>query len=340
MTYILNANVALRGWQLVPRAYYVRGAMGARGLSQDEMDILPKCDGEAELSPSPLLQSLLARGLCAEAKDSEKLTEWQRYRFCDNRYFPAANWAVTGRCNFNCRHCFNAADNAPLTSEFTWEQSLDFIRQMDDCGVQNISLTGGEPMLHPRFLDICREIDRRGMVIDELTTNGSLIDAKMLDALAKLKSQPVFKLSFDGVGHHDWFRMRKGAEQDVLDKTKLLRENDFRVRWQSNVHRGNLDAMLPTARLGHVLGIESIRVIRTTEVPRWKEMGGDLCLSLAEYYDFALEFTRAYLEEDLRPSVDIWQTIQFRPESKSYHHRPVEGGLHTYRDSLPVSGES
>jgi radical SAM protein with 4Fe4S-binding SPASM domain len=274
--------------------------------------------------------------MCFPSENGERLTEWQKYRFCDNRYFPAANWAITGKCNFNCRHCFNAADNTPLMSEFSWEQCQNFIRQIDECGIQNISLTGGEPMLHPHFMDICREINRRGMVVDEVTTNGSLITPEMLGEFARFECKPVFKLSFDGIGHHDWFRMKKGAEREVLDKTKLLRDKGFSVRFQTNVHKDNMDTILPTAKLADEMGVESIRVIRTTEALRWAEMGGDLCLSIKEYYDFALDFTRAFLAEDLNIAIDIWQVFQLSPRSRTYHHRPIEGGVHTYRDSLPV----
>ena len=167
MVCILSPRVALRSWQLVPRAYYVYGEGGARGITEKEFDVLIKCDGITDVPPSPLLDSLTARGLCKPAENGETLTDWQRYRFCDNRYFPALNWAVTGKCNFNCRHCFNAADDAASMSEFTWDQCRDFILQLDECGVQNVALTGGEPMLHPQFMDIYREFSRRGiMVID------------------------------------------------------------------------------------------------------------------------------------------------------------------------------
>ena len=264
MKYLLNPDVALRGWRLVPRAYYLRGAEYARGLTQEEFDILMKCDGETDLPPSPIPGSLSGRGLCAPAKESnEHPNGWQRYRFCDNRYFPAVNWAITGKCNFNCRHCFNAADNAPLNAEFTWEQSLDFIRQLDECGVQNVTLTGGEPMLHPHFMNICREVERRGMTLGEITTNGSFINDEIPDELAAFRVKPVFKLSFDGVGHHDWFRMKEGAEQDVIEKTKLLKERGFRILWQTNVHRNNTDAILPAIKLANDMGVQGIRVIRT-----------------------------------------------------------------------------
>ncbi len=336
MAYILSPNIALRGWQLVPRAYYIRGGGGARGLTLEEFDILTKCDGETDIDPSPLLGYFLACGLCVPAGNGERMTEWQKYRFCDNRYFPAVNWAITGRCNMFCRHCFNASDNAPLLTEFSWEQCRDFIGQLAGCGVQNVALTGGEPMLHPHFMDICREVDRMGMVIEEVTTNGSLITPAILDIFEKFDCKPLFKLSFDGVGHHDWFRMRDGAERDVIEKTKLLGDKGFRVRWQTNVHKGNRDTILPTVKLAEEMGVEAVRIIRTSEAPRWAEMGGDLCFGIAEYYDFGLDFTKLFLEEDLRIAVDIWQVIQIWPGSKSYHHRPIEGGTHKYRDSLPV----
>ena len=336
MKHILNPNIALRAWWFVPHAYYRRDVFGAKGLSAKDFDILKQCDGEAEIESSPLLESLVERGLCTLAKSGEKLTEWQKYRFCDNRYFPAVNWAITGKCNFNCRHCFNAADYSPLMSEFSWEQCQDFIRQLDECGVQNFSLTGGEPMLHPRFMDICREIVRYGMTIDELTTNGSFITPEMLDEFNSLGVNPVFKLSFDGIGHHDWFRDKKGAELQVIEKIKLLREKSFLVRMQTNVHKGNVDTILPTAKLAEELGVESIRIIRTTEAPRWAEMGGDLCLSVTEYYDFALEFISGFLVGNRQISVDIWQVFQIWPHSRRYHHRPVQSSAEKYRGSLPA----
>lgn len=71
----------------------------------------------------------------------------------------------------------------------------------------------------------------------------------------------------------------------------------------------------------------AMRVVRTTEVPRLVENGGDLCLSVAEYYDFALDFVRAYLEDNLKMPADIWRVIQFMPKEMTYRHRPVIGSV-------------
>lgn len=115
MRYILSNHIALRSWQLVPYAYYIKGERNAKGLKADEFVFLSSCDGKSELpSPgeSPLARRFLDDGLIRRAEGGETLSDWSRPRLCLNRYFPAMNWMITGKCNYNCIHCFNAADNA------------------------------------------------------------------------------------------------------------------------------------------------------------------------------------------------------------------------------------
>ena len=53
MRYLLNPNIALRSWKLVPYAYYSKGERNAKGLKKEEFEFLCACDGKAEL-PSGL----------------------------------------------------------------------------------------------------------------------------------------------------------------------------------------------------------------------------------------------------------------------------------------------
>ena len=60
---------------------------------------------------------------------------------------------VTERCNLNCAHCFLSA--GPKGDHM----SIDDIRntvmpRLKECRVVSITLTGGEPFLHPDILDI------------------------------------------------------------------------------------------------------------------------------------------------------------------------------------------
>lgn len=336
MKYILNPNIALRSWRLVPCAYYIKHRRDACGLSREEFDLLCLCDGLHELEESALLRKFTDSGMVRPCAGGEKLGEWQKPRFCDNRYFPSMSWMLTGKCNYNCLHCFNAADNAPLMSEFTLEEAERLIEEAEKCGINAITVTGGEPMLHKDFFDIIESIYAHGMYVRELNTNGFFLNESSLEKLKSIDGDIRIKISFDGFGHHDWLRNRKGAEENALRAIRLSKEYGFFTQVQTNVHRRNKDAILYTAEQMDAVGVEHMRIIRTTEAPRWLQNADGATLGIGEYYDTMFEFLRAYIKEQHKMSVDIWQVVQVYPEIRSYRARPVECSEGEYRDSIPV----
>lgn len=336
MKYILKEEIALRSWRLVPYAYYTKGHRTAKGLKKEEYEMLRRLDGSQDIADSALLQSLLSRGFCRPAKEGETLSEWQKEKVCDNRYFPAMNWMITGKCNYNCLHCFNAADNNRLQSEFTPEEAEKLICEAEECGINAFTITGGEPMLHPHFMDIICSIYAHGMYVEELNTNGFFITQEILDEMKAIGCYPLMKISFDGIGHHDWLRNRKGAEADALRAIRLCVDNGFRVKVQTNVHRLNVHTMLPTAKLLSDMGVAEMRIIRTTEAPRWVQNAGDACLTLEEYFDAMLDFLKEYTQTDSNMEIDVWNFAHLWARSKTYRPRAMECGAGEYRDSLPV----
>ena len=332
----LNESIALRSWDLVPRAYYVNGIREARGLSSEEFSAMLASDGNHDLEDTPTLRELIARGLVEECKPGEEIDDWQRLRVFPNRHFPHINWSITGKCNFNCLHCFMAADNAPMMEEFTWEECLALLDEIEGCGIQTITLTGGEPMLHSHFMDTCREIARRHLTLAEINTNGSFITENILDEFRALGLNPEIKISYDGVGHHDWLRNREGAEQLARRAFELCRTKGFRTRAQTNVHRGNLDCMFETVKWLDNLGVEEIRIIRTSEAPRWEKNAHGMCLDIKEYYDAMLELMGQVAASDMRIAVDIWQFVHFDPKGCWYVNHPVQGSCAHYRETVPV----
>lgn len=336
MKYILYPHIALRSWWKVPYAYYIKGQRNAKKLTKEEYDLLCLCDGQTDISPSSLLDSLMERGFIIPCEKGDmSLSCWQK-RECINRYFPAMNWMITGKCNYNCLHCFNASDNSPLMSEFTMEEAEKLMDEAMICGINAWTITGGEPMCHKNFFDILEGIHRRGMYVEELNTNGYYITQEALDRMKEIGCYPLIKISFDGISHHDWLRNRHGAEDDALRAIKLCTDNGFRVKVQTNVHRHNVESMIPTANLMEELGVSTMRIIRTTEVPRWNENAEGATLTLEEYFDAMLNFVDEFSKEEHRMNIDIWQFLTMHPAFKSYRMRAVECGIGQYRDSLPV----
>lgn len=345
MHYILNPNVALRSWWLVPDAYYIRGQRNAQGLKKEELEFLTACDGKTELpscKDSTLAATLLRRNLIFEApagfeaQAGSTVSEWSRLRVCDNRYFPAMNWMITGKCNYNCLHCFNAADNAPLIQEWSLPEAEKLLDEAEKCGINAFTITGGEPMCHKDFFPIMEGIYRRGMYVEELNTNGFYLTPETLERMCEIGCTPLIKISFDGLGYHDWMRNRSGAEQDALRAIRLCVQKGFRVKVQTNVNRKNIDSMLPTARLLDSIGVEEMRIIRTTEAPRWIQNASGMTLELSEYYDRMFEFAQDYAKADGNMVVDIWQVMTLRPRQRAYRLRVVECGIGEYRESLAV----
>lgn len=336
MRYVLSGNVALRSWDRIPWACYVWGRPVPQRLEPEEFALLALCDGAHDLGPSPLLDRLVGRGYARPATAGETWDPWSAPRSYGNRLFHSVNWAVTGRCNYRCRHCFMAADSGPMLGEFSWDECLALLDECERCGVQNVTLTGGEPLLHPRFMDIVRECARRRLFVGEINTNGSLLTAAVLDEFRALGMDTEFKVSYDGVGHHDWLRGVDGAEEDALRAMRLAHERGFKVRAQTNVHRGNLDAMFKTVRLLDEMGVDEVRIIRTTETPRWAANGGDATLGIVEYYDAMLDLVDRCVRAGFGIAVDVWQFIYYAPRTGAYGFHPAQIQCGRYRDTTPA----
>ena len=82
--------------------------------------------------------------------------------------------------------------------------------------------------------------------------------------------------------------------------------------------------MMPTARLLNDIGVQGMRVIRTTEAPRWEENAANSCLSLEEYYRSMLDFAVEYSRSGMMMEVETWQYIGLLPKQQSYYLKPVK----------------
>lgn len=72
-----------------------------------------------------------------------------------------ASLELTYVCNLHCRFCYNPVQRkgqsrikpAPIANDapLSFEEIVSALDQLQDLGVLYLTLTGGEPMLHPRF---------------------------------------------------------------------------------------------------------------------------------------------------------------------------------------------
>ena len=124
-----------------------------------------------------MLDKKIIRPLKKEEQLSNK--DYQLYKYCDNRYMPRMNLQITGHCNYNCIHCFNAIDNAPLNTHYKFEDLEKLFAEAEECGIHAITITGGEPLIRKDIFEIMSHAIDRGYYSWGITTNGILINDKI-----------------------------------------------------------------------------------------------------------------------------------------------------------------
>ena len=336
MYFRIKTHVALRSWKGLRGAVYLKGQPYARGVTAEELSVLKLCDGEHDIQEDGTTAILIQKDLIEPCRRGEHPSEWSAYRCYENRYFPKMNLMITGKCNYNCLHCFNAADNAPLMTEWSYEELLNLLDQAKDCGIHALTITGGEPMLHPRFMDFVAAVYERGMFIEELNTNGAFIDQQKLDAFHRIGCDPLIKISFDGIGCHDWMRNRPGAEKKTLAAMELCIQNGFQVLSQTQVNRKNVHTLMDTARVLNEMGVSALRLIRTTETARWTKNAPDSSLSIQEYFAQMFDLANAYRDSGMTMKLIIWQLMRMDPLYHTVSFDPIKSMDGTVKWTDPV----
>src|SRR5215469_12851519 len=98
------------------------------------------------------------------------------------------------RCNLSCAYCNEYdKDSKPVPTG----TMLQRINRLGDLGTTIITISGGEPLLHPDLDVLIRQIRRRGMIAG-MITNGYLLTA---DRIARLNRAGLehLQISIDNV---------------------------------------------------------------------------------------------------------------------------------------------
>ncbi len=123
---------------------------------------------------------------------------------------PIVVWNITRTCNLRCVHCYSDSEAVAYPGELDWPRMAALVGELADYGVPGLLLSGGEPMVHPRFDDLLRMACGLGLKVT-ISTNGTCITAANAARFKELGVAYV-GISLDGIGAiHDQFRGKPGA---------------------------------------------------------------------------------------------------------------------------------
>ncbi|PHV50031.1 radical SAM protein [Janthinobacterium sp. BJB301] len=116
--------------------------------------------------------------------------------------------ALTNVCDLHCAYCYAPKHKASLNTD----QLLGWLTELDTEGCLGIGFGGGEPTLHPDFVDICKMAAGETQLAVTFTTHGHRLTARLAE---RLKGSVHFaRISVDGIGRT--YEEQRGKQFDSL----------------------------------------------------------------------------------------------------------------------------
>ena len=156
-------------------------------------------------------------------------------------------WHLTQACDLHCKHCYDRSSIGDLSladAETALDQFYHFCQDHHVDG--QVSFTGGNPLLHPQFLEIYREATERGFLAAIL---GNPSTPERLAEICAIQKPEFFQVSLEGLVEHNDFIRGEGHFQRILAFLDYLREAGIYSMVMLTLTRKNLDQVLPLAEL-------------------------------------------------------------------------------------------
>lgn len=168
---------------------------------------------------------------------------------------PVVIWNLTRRCNLSCRHCYSISANTEFPGELSFAECSRVLEQLRAFRVPVVIFSGGEPLLRPDVFDLARLARELGLRT-ALSSNGTLIDASNIEAIADSEFSYV-GISIDGIGStHDRFRRRKGAFAASIQGLRLCQQHGIRTGLRFTMTQDNAHELPAILRLMADEGVE------------------------------------------------------------------------------------
>lgn len=194
-------------------------------------------------------------------------------------------WNFTNMCNLRCRHCYQRADR-PLPDELTLEEKLRLVDQLDEAGVAAIALSGGEPTIHPHFLEVVKYISDKGIYAAVATNGWRFAEREFLEKAVRAGLRYA-EVSLDSASprRHDSFRGVSGSWERAVRALENLVRLGIDHAMAVTITRYNIDEVDEILDLAESIGVRRVVFFNFVPVGRGVEIA-DLDLDPLEREEF------------------------------------------------------
>ncbi|MFN7170065.1 MAG: radical SAM protein [Candidatus Omnitrophota bacterium] len=224
-------------------------------------------------------------------------------------------WQINSECNLGCLHCCEEAGH-PMPDQMHKDQIFNFLRQIIELKIPYVALSGGEPLLHPQFFEIC-EFLRQFNISLKVETNGEFIDRNLAKIFARLKFRSV-QISLDGATKDTHERLRlRGDWNKTVSACKALIEEKVNTEIVFVPTKFNIHEIGELIDLAYSLGVWGVYTGKIMRIGRAAKNWDILCPSDEEYDVFFGVLNKKIAQYDGRMKVyyypyDVIEELKYR----------------------------
>ena len=285
-------------------------------INETAREILLLCDGQSncesivcrlfenadskDVSFSAMLEGtidFLQQMMSYEILELEKSPRQCKFKITGSRDFfipQHISVELTSNCNLKCIYCYR--DAGPNHSAYLeYDVLVDILGRLANNGVRSIELTGGEPLLHPHFLEILRYcVTRFDRII--VLTNGCLIDKETAKFAGTHKEKLLFQTDLDGSTQelHDSIRGVPGAFNKTIKGIENLVGEGVKLRVVMNIVKENVHDIEKTLITAKQLGATWFTFVPVVYVGRAKNLQKLTIEQLNLYIDVSARLKQEY----------------------------------------------
>jgi radical SAM protein with 4Fe4S-binding SPASM domain len=163
---------------------------------------------------------------------------------------------LTNRCNERCLHCY-----IPHQYKNTDMDKKLFTSVIDQCGDMNVislTLSGGEPMLHPYFVDYLRIIKKHDFsfaILSNLTMLNNNIVEELKDSHVSHLQVSLYSMISE---IHDSITTIKGSYAKTMASIELLINNNIPVELSCPIMKQNKDSYVEVLKFAQKKKLRSV----------------------------------------------------------------------------------
>lgn len=249
---------------------------------------------------------------------------------------------ITNKCNMGCKYCYTEANNhlkkeRELTGE-EWIRLFETVKIPSKYRTQNISFTGGEPTIHPNFVDILKSVSGKYKV--EISSNGLDINNNLIEALESLEGLNFLNISMDSYKpSEDEFMRGTGTYTKRLENIRYLYKKGIPLCFGVVVNNITVNSLEETTKyfLEEFPGT-SVKYIPLTKMGLALDLEDSIFLSKNDadkYLSTLLQMKEKYQEQILTDYSSFYNKEKDLHWSGRCSHMKCESERDLYLDSVP-----